>query len=162
MKIKFIGSLFLCGLMICIAACSKPMAEGRVSKDIRYIAKKFDANKEEVFYAVRWALKINGYPIARENQNEGVVESTWLPTKSDSHALILFDRPEFPVNGGYYQLIVNVTPEDGRMRISVGSKFKAVMTGLKSTGIEERRVLREIGNYLRVKEPDVTNIGLEE
>ena len=145
-----------------MAACSKPMAEGRVTKDIRYITKTFDTNKEEAFYAVRWALKINGYPIARENQNEGIVESTWLPTKSDSHALILFDRPEFPVNGGYYQLIVSVTPEEGKMRIAVGSKLKAVMAGLKTTGIEERRVLKEIGDYLRVKEPDVTNIGLEE
>lgn len=162
MKIKLSQSLFLCVLITFVAACSKPLAEGKVSKDVRYISGKFDTNKEEAFYAVRWALKTRGYPIAHENQNEGVVKSTWVPTKSDSHALILFDRPDFGVNGGYYQVLVNVTPEEGKMKIAVATQVKAVPYGVKSTGIEERRILNEIGDYLRVKEPEVSNIGLEE
>lgn len=142
--------------------CSKPLATARVSEDVRYVSDTLNADKKGAYHAVRWALKINGYPIATENENAGVITTVWMPTKSDSHALMLFDRYDFGVNGAYYQLDVRVESVEGKTRVSIGSRIKSVVADLKSTGIEERRVLNEAKDYLRTGEPEVTNIGLEE
>ena len=149
-------------LVMALVACGKPLATATVYKHIRYYSETVDANTTDALYAVRWALKINGYPIALENKTEGRVESTWLPTTTDSHVVVVFNRPDFGVNGAYYQLIVKVAPRDGQTRISVGSKIKSLVAGLRSTGIEERKVLAEVKDYLRDKEPGLTNIGIEE
>lgn len=153
-------------LLLCLVAvsygCSKPLASAKVSDDVRYISDTVDADKKGAYHAVRWALKIKGYPIATENETEGVITTVWMPTKSDSHALMLFDRYDFGVNGAYYQIDVRLESEEGKTRISIGSKIKSVVADLKSTGIEERRVLNEAKDYLRVSEPGLTNIGLEE
>lgn len=148
---------FLPGVM----ACSKPLASAKVAKDVGYVSKSFAVDTTEAFSAVRWALKINGYPIANENVQDGIVTTTWIPTTSDSHAIELFNRRDFGVNGAYHQLEVHVVSEDGRTRIDVGSRVKSVAQGVKSTGIEERKVLNEVAKYLRVSEPTITNLGRE-
>jgi len=107
-------------------------------------------------------LNATGYIIANENATEGTITSTWQPTKSDSHALDLFNRRDFGANGAYYQLEIHVTNESGKTRVDVGSRVDSVVANLKSTGIEERRVLNVIGNYLRSSEPELSNIGLQE
>jgi hypothetical protein len=151
----FVFLLFSCG-------CSKPLVTAKVSEDVRYISDTVDTDRKGAFHAVRWALKVRGYPIAAENEADGTMTTAWVPAKSDSHALMLFGRYDFGVNGAYYQLDVRIEPQEGKTRISIGSRVKSVVADLKSTGIEERRVLTEAKDYLRTGEPEITNIGLEE
>jgi hypothetical protein len=158
MKTKF---LFLI-LSLALMSCSKPLATARVEPDVGYVSKSFSTDSTNALAAVRWALKINGYSIANENAGEGTITSSWLPTTSDSHAINLFNRRDFGANGAYHQLEVHVSGEDGRTRVDVGSRLKALVANLKSTGIEERKILNEIGNYLRTSEPELTNIGVGE
>lgn len=158
MKIKF---LFLI-LSLALMSCSKPLATAKVAKDTGFVSGSFATGTTEAVAAVRWALKINGYSIANENLQEGVITTTWVPTKTDSHGIELFNRRDFGVNGAYHQLEVRVSSENGRIRIDVGSRVKTLVANLKSTGIEERKVLSEVGNYLRTSEPNLTNVGLDE
>ncbi len=158
MKIKFLF-LILC---LTLVGCSKPMINASVAEDIGFVSKSFATDTTQAFAAVRYALKISGYSIASDSQPEGLITSTWVPTKSDSHAVMVFDRRQMGVNGAYYQLEVHIVPDAGKVRIDVGAKAKSVVANLKSTGIEERKVLSEVGNYLRTSEPELSNIGLEE
>lgn len=143
-------------------SCSKPLATARVEPDVGYVSKSFSTDTTNALAAVRWALNANGYSIANDNVGEGTITTTWVPTTSDSHAVDLFNRRDFGANGAYRQLEVHVSGEEGRTRVDVGSRIKTMVSNLKSTGIEERKVLNEIGNYLRTSEPELTNIGLDE
>lgn len=164
-KIKTLVTLCLGVLVVDLlffAGCGKPLASARVVPDVAYVSKSFTTDQTSALAAVRWALKIRGYSIAGEKPGEGIITTTWLPTTSDSHMIDLFNRHDFGVNGAYHQLMVQVSGESGRTQVSVGSRVKTLVSNLKSSGIEERRVLSEVGNYLRMSEPNLTNIGLEE
>ncbi|PIU58458.1 MAG: hypothetical protein COS89_00270 [Deltaproteobacteria bacterium CG07_land_8_20_14_0_80_38_7] len=162
MKTKYLKTLLIAFLLTYIASCSKPMMDAQVVEDVRFASEKVSTDKETSYYAARWALKNNSYPVAVEDIDNGRMETSWMPTTSDSHGIMLFSRRELGVNGAYYKLIVNVVHDGDKTRIDVGSKIKSVVSGVKSTGIEERRILREIKTYLRAAEPDITNIGLQE
>jgi len=157
---KIVSIFVLCA--VALMGCTKPMVSAKASDDVRFVSKSFAADSAKAYAAAQWALKINGYSIASESQQGGNITSTWMSTKSDSHAINLFDRRDFGANGAYYQLEVHVLSENGRTRVDVGSRIMSVVANLKSTGIEERKILGEIANYLRTSEPDVTNIGLQE
>ncbi len=154
--------VILCIIVLLFQGCSKPLVTAKVSENILYISGTVGVDKKEAFNAVRWALKKRGYPIAFENEADGTLKTAWLAAKSDSHAFVLFGRYDLGVNGAYYQLDVHIESAEGKSKISIGSIVKSVISNLKSTGIEERRILSDAKDYLRISEPEITNIGLEE
>jgi hypothetical protein len=149
-------------LLLGIVGCAKPLMDAKVYEDIKYVSQTFPVAKEDAYKAARWALILNKYPLGKRDQEGGVLETSWVPTTTDSHAIIMFNRPDFGVNGGYYKLVVKVVALNGQSRVDVASSLKAVPTGLKSTGTAEKTILRDMWTYLRVKEPEITNVGLDE
>lgn len=158
---KRLVSFGVVALFVVAAACAKPLVTAKATKDVAYLSRSFPAELNECYAAVRWALRASGYPIANENLSNGIITTTWIPATSDSHVIMLFGHPDFGVTGAYHQLEVHVASEDGKTRIDIGSRVKSVASKVESTGIEERKVMSEIADYLRVSEPTITNIGRE-
>lgn len=155
-------NIILAVLVLAAAGCSKPLVTAKVDPNVGYVSKSFPAGTAETIAAVKWALKINGYSLSNESSQDMTITTTWAPTTSDSHAIDFFQRRDYGVNGAYHQLEVQVSPEEGRTKVYVGSRLKTIVARLRSTGIEEKKILNEVGNFLRTSEPTVTNLGLEE
>ncbi|MFA4974872.1 MAG: hypothetical protein WC683_19900 [bacterium] len=143
-------------------SCSKPMVTGRVTPDVRYFSRDYASNPNDTYYAVRWALKETGYPVEGEDLPGGVITTKWLPVTSDSHYVEVFGEPDYGVTNSYYQIEVHISSDSGRTVVEVGARAKTVAHNLKSSGVEERKVLARIGDYLRSGEPNVTNLGINE
>lgn len=159
MKIKIIVASIL---LVAAAGCTKPLAGARMAGEVEYVSRDFAAVPNDIYYAVRWALGEGGYPVAKEDLQNGIVTSSWLPVKSDSHYAGTFGRRDLGVTNSYYQIEVQVIPGEGRTSVKVGSRVKTLVAGLKSSGGEERKVLDRIGDCLRKNEPNVTNLGIDE
>lgn len=145
-----------------LVSCSKPLVSASVKGDIGYLSRDFAATPNNVYYAIRWALQERRYPIANEDLQGGILTSAWVPTKSDSHYIEMFGKPDMGVTNSYYQLEVQVIPQGSRTEVKVGTRIKSVVSTLKSTGFEERKILSSIGDNLRKSEPDISNLGIEE
>ncbi len=154
-----IGVVLLAATMM---SCSKPLADARIQKEVRYESRDYAAVPNDVYGAVRWSLDENGYALDKEDLPGGRITSTWVPVTSDSHYIILFNRPSYLVNNSYYQLIVRVIPGEGRTKVKVGTRIKTLVSGLMSSGVEEKKMLASIGTYLRESDPTITNLGVTE
>lgn len=148
-------------LLIMAAACAKPIVRATDSK-LPAHEQTFAAGPNAIYYAIRWALAERGYPVGMENLHDGVLTTAWTPTKSDSHYLAPFGRPDYGAAGAYYQLEVRVIPEGGQTRVAVESRVRSVARGHRSSGREEVAVLKEIAHYLRGQDVQISNVGAEE
>lgn len=149
-------------LIVMCAGCSNSVVNAKTSKDVHYYSRTYSATPNQCYYALRWALKINGFPLAHENLHAGVLKTSWEPVSSDSHYIEPFDSRDYGVTGAYHQLEVKVVPIGTKTKVEVGSRVKSVAVGVKSSGIQERRVLAQVGNYLRDAEPALSNDGIAE
>lgn len=160
MKMK---SAMACALLLfLLPSCSKPMADAKVAKDVEYVSRDYAADANDIYYAVRWALVECAYPLANENMQDGIITTAWVPITSNSHYVEIFGRRDFGVTNSYHQIEIQVVPEDGRTRVKSGSRFKTMVANMKSSGVEERKILDRIGDRLRKTEPEVTNLGIDE
>ena len=155
-----IATVFLILIASSIAACSKPMVSSTINPDVKYLSRDYAAVPNDIYYAVRAVFRDLDYPVNEENLSSGVITSTWMPTTSDSHYMLLFDRKEYGVTNSYYQMEVQVVSEEGRTRVKAGTRLKGIVANQHSSGIEEKKLLDLVGNYLRKSPPDVTNLGL--
>ena len=144
------------------ASCTKPLASARVKPEVDYVSRTYAAVPNDIYYAARWALVEAGYSVGSENLADGVLTTAWQPVRSSSHYIPLFNRKDFGVTNSYHQLEIRILPGDGRAEVQVGSRMKTLVSSLKSAGTEERRILDDIGSYLRKGEPTVTNLGVDE
>jgi hypothetical protein len=150
-------------LGVVVGGCNKPFLRAKPSKDVTFESRTYKATANNCYYAIRFALKRSGYTMSSENLADGLLKSSWVPVTSDSHYLPLFDSRDYGVTGAYHQLEIQVVPHGShRTEVRVGSRVKAVVTGLQSSGVEERKVLAEVGDYLRKNEPEITNDGIGE
>jgi hypothetical protein len=152
--------LFVVAVVFAASACAKPLATAKVLPDVNYISREFAAEPNDVYYSVRWGLDQNGYAVAHEDLKSGIVTTTWQPVTSDSHYVPMFDRRDYIVTKSYHQLEIQISSQDGRSRVKVGSRIKSLVSNLKSSGIEERKVLASIGDHLGTGEPEITNLGV--
>lgn len=148
--------------LLWLPACGKPMAHAHVAPPSEYFSEDYAASANDTYYAVRWALKDAGYPVEKEDLAGGVITTKWLPVTAGSHYIEVFGRPDYGVTNSYHQLEVRISPEGGRTLVKVGSRAKTLVYNLKSSGVEERKVLEYVGDYLRSSEPDITNLGINE
>ncbi len=150
--------------VINFSACSKPMAEAK-ERSLVKVARTFNTDANEAYYAVRWALKTSGYSITNEDLQNGVVMSSWLPSKVDSFYVDPWGgHPDFGADGAYYRLEVKIVPTDdsGKTRVEVISHVKSLIAHLHSSQIYEKKILSKVSDYLRNPDLRVTNIGAEE
>ena len=149
-------------MLLFAVSCSKPLATAKNVTIGESFGRDFAASTSEVLFAVRWAFVESGYVVSNENISDGIVTTTWRPVTSDSHYVGYFDRKDFGVTSSYYQLKINVTPKDGRTNVKIGSEVKTIVANLRSSGVEEKKILHLVGNYLRKNDPTITNLGLDE
>lgn len=126
--------------------------------------KKFAANPNDIYYALRWALKANHYPIAEEDFQNGILKTRYVPVRVYSHYIDIFGRRDYGVSGAYHQLEVRLTPQGGggHTEVQIGSRIQGVVSNLKSNGREEKMILGKIADYLRSPNVQVTNLGVQE
>lgn len=158
-RVKMTATLLI-ALSFC--ACAKPLATAKVTGKIDFVSRDYAATANDIYYALKWALVEYGYPVANENLADGVFTTAWLPVRSDSHYIRLFNRNDYGVTNSYYQLELQVVPQGGRTLVRIGSRAKSLVINMKSSGFEERKILDSIGNRLRKEEPEITNLGVNE
>lgn len=153
-------------LVLCILAplfsCSKPLIDARLVERVEYYSRDYAALPNDVYYAIRWALKEHDYPVDKEEMQTGTLLTSWVPVTSDSHFVPVFGRRDYGVTNSYYQLDVQVVGGEPRTVVKVASRAKGLVSNLRSSGIEEKKILDGIGNYLRKQAPDITNLGVNE
>lgn len=150
-------------LGVIAGACNKPFLRAKTSKNVEFESKVFNATPNDCYYALRYAFKVNGYSMGSENLMDGVLTTTWTPVTSDSHYMQVFDSRDYGVTGSYHQLEARVVPRgQDNTKLEVASRVKGVASNVKSSGVEERRILATVGDYLRKHEPEITNEGIEE
>ena len=130
---------FLVILMIGLSAlqwqCAKASFTGHVQEPIKYYSRTFNATANEIYEAVKWALKTHDYPIESEDLKEGVLVTRWVPVGADSHAVKLFRRSDYGVTGAYHKLELHVVPQgESETKLEVGSRVQSLLVGLESTG----------------------------
>lgn len=158
---KIICFLFLASCFLLLSSCAHPVAEGK-DKIVSTLSQNFDADANTAYSAIRWALKTSGYAINSEDLQNGIITSGWLAGKADSFYVAPFGHKDYGVNGAYYRLEFTIIPEGGETKIEISSRVKSVLAHLKSSEIEEKKILKKIGDYLRNPEIRVTNVGIEE
>ncbi|PJA19967.1 MAG: hypothetical protein COX62_05645, partial [Deltaproteobacteria bacterium CG_4_10_14_0_2_um_filter_43_8] len=115
------GSAFL--FLFCILlsslqlACSKPLVQARVSEKIVYFDDEMKSTPNEAYYAIRDSLSTFGYGIESEDLPKGLIVTTWVPTKSDSHYVAPFEHRDYAVNGAYHQLRIYVEPDENKVKV---------------------------------------------
>ena len=151
--------LILC-CFVSFTACAKVF---RVAKPAQphYYKKTYAASANDIYYALRWALRANGYPIAEEDLKNGVLKSRYVPVKANSHYLPLFGRQDFGANGAYHQLEIRLVPHNGTTEVQIGSRIESIVAHLQSAGTEEQMILQKVGDYLRSPNAQVTNLGVQ-
>lgn len=142
-------------------ACTKVYRTAKPTEPKLY-KKTFAANPNQIYYALRFALKKQGYPIAEEDLKGGVIKTRYVPVKAASHYVAVFGHKDFGVNGAYHQLEVRLLPQEGKTLVEIGSRIQAVLSPVKSSGAEEQMILEGIADYLRLPSVQVTNLGLQE
>lgn len=151
--------------MIAIAAfahvaCSKPMASASVVRDVPHLDRSYAAEPNDIYYAIRASLARFGYPVAKEDLSSGIIVTGWVPTTADSHFVDLFGRPDYGVTNSYYQFEIKIERQGGRSSVDIATRAKSLVAHLKSSGIKEKALLDDIGNFLRKDEPEITNLGI--
>lgn len=151
--------LLLCCL-VPFTACTKVFRVAKPSSP-HYFKRTYAASPNDIYYALRWALRTHGYPIAEEDLQNGVIKSRYVPVKARSHYLKLFGRQDFGVSGGYHQMEVRLVPRGGNTEVQIGSRIESMVVHLQSAGTEEGMILEKIADYLRSPQAQVTNLGVQ-
>lgn len=141
--------------------CAKGLFSAETKRTPLY-AEHFSADANKTYYAIRWALDREGYAVVEENLAKGNITTTWRSTTADSHYIPVFSRRDFGVNGAYYRLDFNVVPDGSRTRVEIVTIAKTMVETLQSSGIEEKKIFKRMGDFLRSSDIEVSNVGLEE
>ncbi len=156
LPILILSSFFLLSL----AHCGKPRLFGQDMKG-ETVVKAFPVDAGLTFKSVKEALVIRGYNLQNENAQEGALETHWQPTTSDSHYVDMFNRQDRGTVGAYYKLVVKVKPQGNQSEVEIYSLAKSIISNLKSTGIEEEKVLDKVADFTRKSNIEVTNVGIQ-
>lgn len=146
--------------LLLLGACAKPLASGKL-QELPVVEEHYTQTPNDLYYALRWALAQQGYPVADEDLDAGHIATVWVPAKADSHYIAPFGVKDYGTTGAYYQLAVQVMPSQGGTKVAVRSRVKSVIHNLRSSLREERALHREMANYLRTHNVKVTNLGVE-
>ena len=143
-------------------ACTKPLVTANAAKEVAAFSQSYAANANDTYYAMRWALRESGIPVATEDLPKGVITTKWMPVGSDSHFLYIFERRDYGVTNSYYQLEIQLSPNGGGTLVKIASRAKSLASGLKSSGLIEEKVFAKAADFLRAGEPTITNLGVSE
>ena len=118
------------------------------------------ASPNDIYYALRWALTSNGYPIVEEDLQNGIITTHYVPVGAASHYADVFGHKDFGVTNAHHQLEVRLIPKSGKTAVQIHSRVQSLVQPFRSTGSEEKKILAKIGDYLRKNHVQITNLGV--
>jgi len=143
-----------------LGACSKPALYGTLQEN-ESITRYYQVPPEQAFRAAKEALLFLGYSIKQEDDKNFTLETFWQPTTADSHYVEVFRRKDFGTVGAYYRLAVKISPRRSGSSVSVTNFAKSFISNVKTSQVEENRVLHKMDDFTRKRDIQVTNIGLQ-
>ena len=73
-----------------------------------------------------------------------------------------FERRDYGLtDGAYYQLVVDIMEEGSQMKVAVSTTIKSIAGKMKTSGKVEKRILKQLKNYLRAPQIQMTNVGVK-
>ncbi len=142
------------------ATCTKEIV---YAKDYFTAPEKIYASTDKitVMAAMKKTLEQLGYEIASNDEENGKMTTGWKAVEVDSHYYDLFGRPDYgSTDGAYYQLLVDLNEEGSRLKVLVATKVKTIVGKLHSSGKVEKRVLKQLEDYLRSPQIEMSNVGV--
>lgn len=148
-------------VFIALAGCGKPRLFGK-EMEIHPITQTFPVDAKMAFKATKEALAFYGYDIQKEDENTSSLETHWQPATSDSHYVIVFNRPDYGTVGAYHKLVAKITSKGtNESQVEIYSQAQSIISNLVSSGIEEHKVLTKVADFTRKPNIEVTNVGLQ-
>lgn len=155
--------LFLLALaLLPLSGCNKAILYGR-DKEMEPVAKAFSISTSDAFKMAKESLASLGYRIEKEDESQGTIRTSWLPTKASSHYVDLFDRRDYGTVGAYYRILVHVSENNGKTQVEVSAPTRSIIVGrLMTAHREENKVLKKMTELLRREDFEMTNVGVSE
>lgn len=157
---KKIFFCFFAGLLF-LSACTKTYTTAKPGEPKLY-KKIYSAKPNDLYYALRWAFKAYGYPIAEEDLQNGVIKSRYVPVGANSHYIDVFRRKDFGLSGAYHQLEARLLPHGDKTTLQIGSRIQSIVANIHSTGREEAMLFEKVSDYLRSPNVQLTNQGIQD
>ncbi|OVE81699.1 hypothetical protein BVY03_02890 [bacterium K02(2017)] len=160
--IQTIISLIVIAWLSSSAMCTKVVT---YAKDYQTdsIDHSYSSNTAIALRQSQRALESLGYEISRVDETRFNIITGWLPTKSDSHYMPLFKRRDYSANAGaYYKLVVSISTDANKIKVSVHTIIKAISGKLKSSYVLENKFLKRLDNFMRSPQIEMTNVGVKE
>jgi hypothetical protein len=146
---------------LCGAACNKPALYGTLQESPA-IVRYYQVPPADAFRAAKEALLFLGYSMKQDDAAQGLLETYWQPSTSDSHYVMIFGRKDYGTTGSYYRIVVKVKPRgNGGSEVSITNAAKSYISNLKSSTEEESKIFAKIDDFTRKRDIQVTNIGLQ-
>ncbi len=152
--------LFRCLIIIILfsfTACNRPFLYGQ-KEQLPGLTTQVHGSPAQVLQAAKKALEQSGYMVQTETENS--LETSWQSTTPDSHYVEYFGRQDHGTVGAYHRILVQVTADGENSKVSVASVIKSIVSNLKSTGYEEKKIVKKLNDFTRPSDVQVTNIGI--
>jgi len=147
--------------LLSLTHCGKPRLFGK-EMAVHPIKKTFPVDPKAAFTATKEALEFNGYEVQKEDDKATSLETHWQPTSSDSHYVIVFNRPDYGTVGAYHKIVVKISPKGtNQSEVEIYSQAQSIISNLVSSGAEENKILTKIADFTRKPNIEVTNVGLQ-
>lgn len=118
-------------------------------------------DKNSAMEALKKTLAKLGYEIISADEERGKIVTGWRPVESSSHYFNLFGSKDFgSSDGAYYQLLADINEEGSQMKLLVATKVKTIVGKLETNKVVERRVLKQVEDYLRPPLIEMSNVGV--
>lgn len=155
-KLIKISTLLLLTLML--ANCSKPFLYGQ-KQEMEPVVFSVNADLTKAKAASKRAVEFCGYMVQEESDDS--IQTTWQPTTPDSHFVEYFGRQDHGTVGAYHKIVLSFETEGEKTKITVKSVAKSIVSNLKSTRLEEKKIASKISSFTLPADVKVTNVGLK-
>lgn len=149
------------GVLLSAQTCTMKLVRGR-DYYTQPRTQSFEVGMTEMMDVVKKTLDKEGFQIFSINKEQKRFITGWLPVEADSHYLYIFNRKDYGLtDGSYYQLYADLSQEGQKVKVALSTKVKTIVGQLESSHKVERRLLRQIEDYVRAPQLDMTNVGTE-
>ena len=156
-----LGTMIGVACLLTLTACTKELVYGK-DQESPSVSKKFRQGVHQIFEASKITLKNLGYKIDYEDESTGFIKTGWMPTKSDSHYMHLFDREDYGTVAAYYQLEVRIHPSDADTEVDVSAPVRSIARHIKSSHRTEKKFLKKLEHQLRGSDLHMSNVKVED
>lgn len=123
---------------------------------------RFQSDRASVFSAVEKTLQSQGYQIVEVDESRARFVTGFRAVESDSHYFNLFGRKDYGLtDSAYYRVTVDMIEEGSKVKVLVSTTIKTVIGKLESSGKVENRILTQVGDLVRSREIQMSNVGIE-